>query len=410
MHVLRTFIIMFAAGVVLAQQADVTITPNFIGDDIEKSLQPSVSPKSEFETTAQYEARRAAARMTGKQLVLLLDDAREETFKYDADTGMMTATIPTSKVFFLLEPNRPTYQVIKVHKIDRQKDEYTGQNAYGAERRIERLRSTLYGVVINQNFNSTLVFPLDPNTARETKPYLHLGFACTVTNDALLKNLTSHEPTIKEPYDVAILENYVQVALSEFFVFDARTGVALLRFHPNDSADVGLQTQTRRKLYPLELQIGDSGLVYVQVDGGREEMAPFNGVIRAKQQIHLKLQSQYSQPSFVLNGSPYTPRWRIYNKDLGSFSMFDHAEALITVDSQQPVSALGQHKIGETYSEWLMYIGIDQKHLCKANKPACKNLSNIEKTGAGIFYTTDNSGRTVAWRFVDHAVVEITPQ
>src|ERR1035438_8925154 len=96
MHVLRTFIIMFAAGVVLAQQADVTITPNFIGDDIEKSLQPSVSPKSEFETTAQYDARRAAARVTGKQLVLLLDDAREETFKYDADTDRKSTRLNSS--------------------------------------------------------------------------------------------------------------------------------------------------------------------------------------------------------------------------------------------------------------------------------------------------------------------------
>jgi hypothetical protein len=47
-----------------------------------------------------------------------------------------------------------------------------------------------------------------------------------------MKNLTSHEPTIKEPYDVAIFEHYVPVTVSEFFVFDVRTGRALLRFHP----------------------------------------------------------------------------------------------------------------------------------------------------------------------------------
>ena len=268
----------------------------------------------------------------------------------------------------------------------------------------------MYGVVISQNFNNTLV-SLSIRVPRETRsPISTLGFACTVAGDTPLKNLTSHEPTVTEPYDVAIMEHYIPVTISEFFVFDARSGIVLLRFHPNDSADVGLQTQAWRKLYLLELPIGDAGLAYVQVDGGREEMAPFNGAIRAKQQIHHKLQSQYRQPSFVLNGSPYTPRWRIYNKDLGSFSMFDHAEALITVDSQEPVTVLGQHKIGETYSEWLLYIGIDQKNLCKTNKPACKNLNNIEKTGAGVFYTVDNSGRTVAWRFLDRALAEIKPQ
>jgi hypothetical protein len=61
------------------------------------------------------------------------------------------------------------------------------------------------------------------------------------------------------------------VTISEFFVFDARTGVALLRFHPDDPSDAGIQTQARRKAYPLELQVSGSGVVYVQVDGGSEE-------------------------------------------------------------------------------------------------------------------------------------------
>jgi hypothetical protein len=189
--------------------------------------------------------------MIGKQLVLLLDSGPEEAFKYDADAGIMTATIPTSKVFFLLEPNRPTYQVVKVHRVDRQKDEYVGQNAYGAETRISRLRSDLYGVVINQSFDTTLAFSLDANTARQTKPYLRLGFSCTVVSDVPMTNLTSHEPTIKEPYDLAILEHYVPVTIAEFFVFDARTGTAILRFHPDDPADVGAQTQNAtQKLSP----------------------------------------------------------------------------------------------------------------------------------------------------------------
>jgi hypothetical protein len=117
-----------------------------VGDDVEKFFQSTAAPKSEFETTAQYESRRSAALMTGKQLVLLLDDGRQDTLKYDADAAIMTATIPTAKVFFLLEPNRPTYPVIKVHKVDRQKDEYIGQNGFGVERRIDRLRSDLYGL------------------------------------------------------------------------------------------------------------------------------------------------------------------------------------------------------------------------------------------------------------------------
>ena len=225
-----------------------------------------------------------------------------------------------------------------------------------------------------------------------------------------MMNLTSHKPTINEPYDLAILEHYVPVTIAEFFVFDARTGAAILRFHPDDLADVRAQTQIRRTSYPLELQIRGTGIVFVQVDNGREEMVFDDRVIRAKQQIHLKLDTEYSQPSFVLNGSAYRPAWQIYNKNVGTLSMFDHAEALITSDSQQPVNVLGQHKLGETYSEWLLFVGIDQKNLCKQNKSACKVLSSIEKSGDGVFYTSDASGKTIAWSFADHKIVGITPQ
>jgi hypothetical protein len=143
MPVLQPFLILLVAGVIIGQQVEFTLSPNFMGDNIENFFQSSAAPKSEFETTAQYEARRATARMIGKKLVLLIDGGPEEAFKYDADAGIMTATIPTSKVLFLLEQNRPTYQVVKVHRVDRQKDEYVGQNAYGAETRISRLRSDL---------------------------------------------------------------------------------------------------------------------------------------------------------------------------------------------------------------------------------------------------------------------------
>lgn len=50
--------LLFIACVVLAEGADVTLSPNFLGDDIEKFFQFSAGPKSEFETTVEYEARR----------------------------------------------------------------------------------------------------------------------------------------------------------------------------------------------------------------------------------------------------------------------------------------------------------------------------------------------------------------
>jgi hypothetical protein len=401
------FSLMFSMTIT-ASAGDVALTPNFKGDDIEQLFQTGSGPKSEFETSAQYEARRNATRANGKSLVLLLDDARDNLFKYDADAGMMSATIPTSRVHFLLEPKQPTHTVISVHTM-KHEDEYVGQNAYGAAKHISRTRGDMYGVIISQNFNRPLVFPLDPATARDTKPFLHVGFACTLLDDTPLKNLSYHEPTISAPYDTAIMQHFVPVTINEVFVFDARTGAALLRFHPNDSTDTTVQTQTRQKLYPLELEVRDGLLLYAQVDDGEEE--PVRGsLIQARQQIRLRLKSEYERPTFLLNGSRYTPYWRVFSKNFGSISLFDHAEAVITTESQKPVDALGGHKIGESYAEWLLHIGIDPKALCKSNKPACKSLNNIEKSGNGSFYTFDDSGRSVAWIFLDHKVGRIVPQ
>jgi hypothetical protein len=90
--------------------------------------------------------------------------------------------------------------------------------------------------------------------------------------------------------------------------------------------------------------------------------------------------------------------------------MFDHAEAVITIYSQKPLTVLGPHKIGESYAEWLRYVAIDPRSLCKTNKPACKALTNIEKTGNGVFYTSDSTSKTIGWTFADHKVAGITPQ
>jgi hypothetical protein len=401
--------LLFSMMAITVSAADVVLKPNYTGDDIEQLFKSSgIAPKSEFETTAQYEARLNAARISGKRLVLLLDDVREQTFKYDADAGMMTATIPTSRVRFLSEPNYPTHTVIRVHKSER-RDEYVGQNAYGAERHISRTRGDEYGVVISQSFNRPLVFPLDSTAAREAKPYLHLGFACTILDDKPLKDLTYHEPTISEPYDLAINEHYLPVSIGEVFVFDARTGVALLRFHPDDSTDAHIQSQTRQKLYALELEIRNGLGIYAQVDDRAEEMV-FGSLVQARQRIRLRLTSQYETPTFLLNGSPYTPSWRIVNKEYGSFSMFDHAEAVINTESQKPVNSIGEHKVGESYAEWSLHIGIDQKGLCKSNKPACKRLGSIEKNGSGVFLTYDSTGASIAWTFADHKVIGIVPQ
>src|SRR4051812_21524791 len=64
-----------------------SLTPGFTGDNIAAvvaSLASISKPRSEFETTMQYEARRSANSKSGSTFTFVLDK-KDEMFTYDAD-------------------------------------------------------------------------------------------------------------------------------------------------------------------------------------------------------------------------------------------------------------------------------------------------------------------------------------
>ena len=77
--------------------------PNFWGHDLEAiidSLEKSDAnkPKSEFETTAQYEARQKASRSDGRRFVFVFQEGLgQPEFKYDADSQKMSVSLASSK-------------------------------------------------------------------------------------------------------------------------------------------------------------------------------------------------------------------------------------------------------------------------------------------------------------------------
>jgi hypothetical protein len=429
LHLLITF-----AVVALAQDATfrdsapignntTQVGPAFAGDSIEslvKDITTNAAPKSEFETTAAYEARRNAARRDGAAFVFVLDSGKD-LFTYDADSGTMMTSLPISKETFYLEPNHPEHTVLTLRRIERSSREYIGSNAYGAKANVSSHLFDEYGVVVNQSLLSTLMSPpMDASNAKDTKPYLRAAVACTLLAGPVMRNVSGHEATISNPFEFYVQQQYLPVTVTEILLFDERTGNVLLRVHPDNTTDLTMQRELMSKAFPIELEVRGSGMVYISIDGGSEEPIFQNKVVRAKRQMTLKLKSEYDQLAFRLNGLPYKPVWSVHNKSYGTFAMFDYAEAVISSanayvkrDSQSaasPESQYGPHKIGETFQEWLGLIHIDIAALCRENKSACKRLSDIQKKGHGEFWTTDNSGRTFGWTFKNGDVIEIKPQ
>jgi hypothetical protein len=388
--------------------------PAFTGDNIQslvETIKTDSLPKSEFETTVAYEARRNATRKDGTPLVFVFDEKQQ--FTYDADSEMMMTSIAVKKQTFYLERNHPEYSVLDIRRTQRSQREYIGSNAYGAQAKISSSLWDEYGIVINQSLEPTLLLAMNTASARDLKPFLRLGVACTLLTSTILENVSGHEATISSPFEFYTHYFYLPVVVSEMFIFDRRDGTALLRVHSNSSNDLAKQQEFRTKTFPIELEVKGSGVLFVSVDGGSEEPMFQNTIVRAKHRLNLKLQSQYAQPDLRLNGIAYRPAWSIHNKLINSISIFDYAEAAISSadvnrqsqsgTSQSPTEA---HKIGETFQEWLAINQIDLDALCRENKSACKRLTAIQRTGHGEFWSTDNSHQAFGWIFKGGKVVE----
>ena len=97
------------------------------GDNIEslvETLKTNALPKSEFVTTQVYEAQRQAAQKIGSMFRFVLD-ATPKAFIYDADSRMMTVSVPTDDHIFIGQ-NPSRRPVINVHFVKRSERDYIG--------------------------------------------------------------------------------------------------------------------------------------------------------------------------------------------------------------------------------------------------------------------------------------------
>jgi hypothetical protein len=390
--------------------------PAFTGDNIEAlvgTMKTDSLPKSEFETTATYEARRNMNRKDGATMVFVLDD--KQHFDYDADSEMMMTTIGVRKQIYLERGRVEYYPILDICHIERSHREYIGSNAYGAERKVSSNQWDEYGITINQPLESTLLVAMNTATAKDVKPFLRLGIACTLLKGALLQTVSGNEATIFNPHAYYINSSYLPVVVTEMFIFDKRDGTALLRVHSNSPDDIAMQRDFRKKTFPIELEFRGSGMLYARIDGGSEEPLSQNAIIRAKHQLNLRVEVSYDRLDLRLNEIAYRPAWSIHNlhAQIGTLSMFDYAEAVISSadfeeDSQSGThSQIGPNRVGETFQEWLAINQIDLPVLCRESKNACKRLTGIQRSGHGEFSTTNKAHQVFNWLFVNGKVSEI---
>jgi hypothetical protein len=221
--------------------------PDFIADDIEGVINTMATtgaarPKSEFETTEQYEARLLQFASASKQdFVFLLgvgsDNGDAVSFEYDADSQTMTANMwgvlpwlrhggPSAK--------RPQLQVEVKDRLVGSR-QYVGSNAYGVKRIVSVREHDKFGLALNgdgvlSGRGPRFSWPMTIEEAKAAKPFLRAAVRCVQYAPTIYKDEGHAEPTIDSPYEFITHYYFLPVLVEQVWIFDVRSGKILKKF------------------------------------------------------------------------------------------------------------------------------------------------------------------------------------
>ena len=241
-----------------------------------------LKPKDTFETTAQYNARLASAFEVPSTLNVSVGD-RGVSVHYDADTAVLTvalktATVPrilntlpeaTSASAAFMHDNDPLHpeSVLECESKLQSERTYSASNAYGKEVTVHELvRVTvglaLYGArwhirqpdltgVSAKEYIAALDrakevqlfrMNMDPATARETVPHLHLIVTGSPRNTPFLRGGFFKEAKIDDPTAIYVFTYLIPVDITQALLVDDRTSTIIATTAPQATATTVLGT------------------------------------------------------------------------------------------------------------------------------------------------------------------------
>lgn len=191
-----------------------------------------LTPKSEYETTAQFEARQAQA-VGGATGPLIIEKAPEsrDYFRYDADAQVLriepyvfdNVNFPTWDAFYFLGMDQQfgvsTGENIDVviSSRDRVTGSYKGQNSYGANATVQKITQSVEAIFErgpDPRSGRGELFPgagdvgsisMTPEEARLLKPSLRIAFVVAPFAPYVLKGTNPFgRPSVRSPKDITV--------------------------------------------------------------------------------------------------------------------------------------------------------------------------------------------------------------
>ncbi len=346
------------------------VGPRFNGHDIiaitKKVVEaPALKPRSEFESSEEYERR--TARFRTQALIGSITPEGHFAFvvepgvllgsdlKYDADAQVLATILVGSREKFYLEKGYPEMDTIKIRSLMLDRRKYIGTNAFGVKVEVTAIYSEDYGLAFEpaswvfadsggrfgKEFSKLIAMSTDE--AQRFKPNARILVVCKLAEPWYHESASRQKATIDSPYETITALRFLQVHPEQIWVINWATGEVMNKFSEATMAsDEAAQMALRLRIFPLivELSAGStaSGMLYVRVDDQEEEFQSFYGETKsfnAKKQVVLRLAMPRSLDglSVRVNGKPYVPNWKIKEIIIGTYRRIDEAAAVITVEN-----------------------------------------------------------------------------
>jgi hypothetical protein len=223
-------------------QSAVSLPPGFAGDSLRTHFADLQIEKGEFETTAQYEARRATVSSPTVRAFVI----KSETPVYDADRQVFSVT--PSKDFVPIGYNSTSDRLGFSTEVETLAEStYDATNAFGAGRTVHKAIAKVYAVVSKKKSDGTpptlrVHVPLE--RAPQAKESLRVLLVVNVSRSdipAALKDISqpgAHgangvgtlRPTINRLTDYTLYYFVVLADFLQYWVFDATSGSVLAKF------------------------------------------------------------------------------------------------------------------------------------------------------------------------------------
>lgn len=240
-----------------------SLPPGFKGDDPKMIADrlSTITTKSEFETTAQFEQRKQAAGQSflksfssSGDLIFVVPHEAGKTYKgwevkYDADAQKLRVTVYFYG--YVKDENQHLVNTVALRSEGQSAGEHLASNAFGATTVVSSSIGQEYGVAVSPDTwlfqkriaeshlkldleNNPLDLPtyqlnvtMPANEAAAIKPNLSVLFVCKLTEPKVIDDLGGHQATLDDPYETVIVRKYLPVEIKQVWLYDAGSGKVL---------------------------------------------------------------------------------------------------------------------------------------------------------------------------------------